>query len=102
MKSLLAAMVLALVSAPLYATPFAKGDPKVGKTLTDRSCVSCHVSMFGGDGSEIYTRADRKVKNAKQLAARVAACNTNTGANWFPEDEMHVAAYLNQQYYKFK
>lgn len=102
MKSLLAAMVLVLASAPLHAAPFDKGDPQIGKKLTDKSCVSCHVSMFGGDGSEIYTRADRKVKNPKQLAARVATCNTNTGANWFPEDEMHVAAYLNQQYYKFK
>lgn len=102
MKSLHAAMVLALAAAPLYAAPFDKGDPKIGKTLTDKSCVSCHVSMFGGDGSKIYTRADHKVKNAKQLAARVAVCNANTGANWFPEDETHVAAYLNQQYYKFK
>lgn len=102
MKSLLAAMVLALAAAPLYAASFDKGDPKIGKTLTDKSCVSCHVSMFGGDGSKIYTRADHKVKNAKQLAARVAGCNANTGANWFPEDETHVAAYLNQQYYKFK
>ena len=102
MKSLLAAMVLALAAAPLYAAPFDKGDPKIGKTLTDKSCVSCHVSMFGGDGSKIYTRADHKVKNAKQLAARVSVCNANTGANWFPQEEMHVDAYLNQQYYKFK
>ncbi|HUW28769.1 MAG TPA: cytochrome c [Sulfuriferula sp.] len=102
MKSLLAAIALLLAAAPLYAAPFDKGDPKIGKMLVDKSCVSCHASMVGGDGSKIYTRADRKVKNAQQLAARVAACNANTGANWLPQDEMHVEAYLNQQYYKFK
>ncbi len=101
MKSLLIVALL-LAAAPLYAAPFDKGDPKIGKMLVDKSCVSCHISMFGGDGSKIYTRADRKVKNPQQLAARVAACNANTGAKWFPEDEMHVEAYLNQQYYKFK
>lgn len=92
----------AMLSTAAHAAPFAKGDPKIGKTLHDKSCVSCHASMLGGDGSEIYTRADRKVKTADQLAARVSGCNANTGTGWFPEDEVHVDAYLNQQYYKFK
>ena len=43
-----------------------------------------------------------KSKTAQQLAARISGCNANTGAGWFPEDEAHVAAFLNQQYYKFK
>ncbi|MEQ1668585.1 MAG: cytochrome c [Sulfuriferula sp.] len=84
------------------ALAFDKGDPKIGKTLVDKSCLSCHVSMYGGDGSKIYTRADRKVKTPQQLAARVSGCNANTGAGFFPEEEAHVTAYLNQQYYKFK
>ncbi len=92
----------AMLSTAVHAAPFAKGDPKTGKTLHDKSCLSCHTSMFGGDGSEMYTRADRKVKTADQLAARVSGCNANTGAGWFPEDEVHVDAYLNHQYYKFK
>ena len=84
------------------AAPFAQGDPKAGKALHDKTCVSCHAGMFGGDGSKIYTRADRKTRTAQQLAARIAACNVNTGTGWFPDDEAHVGAYLNQQYYKFK
>ena len=92
----------ALLASTVYAAPFAKGDPKIGKTLHDKACISCHVGMVGGDGSKIYTRPDHKVKNAQQLAARISACNANTGAGWFPEDEANVAAYLNQQYYKFK
>ena len=93
---------LLLVSAPAFANPFPKGDAKIGKTLHDKSCTSCHVSMTGGDGSAIYSRLERKVKTPQQLQSRIRACNTNAGANWFPEEENHVAAYLNLQYYHFK
>jgi len=99
---ILPALVLALLTTTLHAAPFNKGDPKAGKALHDKSCAQCHVSLFGGDGSKIYTRADRKTKTAQQLAARISGCNANTGAGWFPEDEAHVAAYLNQRYYKSK
>ncbi len=102
MKTLTVFFAVALFSAATHAAPFAKGDPAKGKVLHDKSCINCHAGMVGGDGSKIYTRADRKVKTAQQLAARISACNANTGAGWFPEDEAHVAAYLNQQYYKFK
>ena len=102
MRILTALFCGALLASGAHAAPFSKGDPAKGKVLHDKSCISCHASMVGGDGSEIYTRPDHKVKNAQQLAARVSACNANTGAGWFPEDEAHVDAYLNQQYYKFK
>lgn len=85
-----------------HAAPFDKGDAKKGKALADKQCQACHVSLFKGDGSGVYTRADRKVKTAAQLAARISGCNANTGAGWFPEDEVDVAAYLNKTYYKFK
>jgi mono/diheme cytochrome c family protein len=102
MKILTALIAAAMLSTAVQAAPFAKGDPKTGKVLHDKTCIDCHASMVGGDGSKLYARADRKVRNAQQLAARISACNANTGAGWFPEDEAHVAAYLNQQYYKFK
>lgn len=102
MKILAALFCSALLLGGANAAPVANGDPETGKVLHDKTCISCHASMFGGDGSKIYTRADRKTKTAQQLAARISGCNANTGAGWFPEDEAHVAAYLNQQYYKFK
>lgn len=102
MKILTALVAAAMLSTAVHAAPPAKGDPSIGKALHDKTCISCHTNMFGGDGSKIYTRVDHKVENAQQLAARIAACNVNTGAGWFPEDEAHVAAYLSQQYYKFK
>jgi len=102
MKTLTALFCSALLVGGAHAAPVAKGDAEAGKILHDKACTSCHVRMFGGDGSKIYTRADRKAKTAQQLAARISGCNANTGAGWFPEDEAHVAAYLNKQYYKFK
>ena len=95
-------MVLALGSASAFAFAADKADPKRGQVLVEKKCVSCHVSMYGGDGGEIYLRPDHKVKSPAQLTSKIAACNANTGAGWFPEDEADVAAYLNQKYYKFK
>lgn len=94
--------IATLLSSAVRAAPFENGDPKIGEELLNKSCNSCHVSMMGGDGSKIYTREKRIVKNAQQLASRIATCNANSGAGWFPEDETHVAAYLNEKYYKFK
>jgi mono/diheme cytochrome c family protein len=102
MKSLMILFAAAMFTLTAHASPDASDDIKAGKTLHDKDCVGCHAKMFGGDGSKIYTRADHKVKNKQQLAARISACNANVGTGWFPEDEAHVAAYLNQQYYKFK
>ena len=101
MKVLPLLLAMLFVSSA-HAEPFAKGDSAKGKALADKQCVACHVSLFKGDGSGVYTRADRKVKTASQLAARISGCNANTGAGWFPEDETDVAAYLNKTYYKFK
>ncbi|MDP2829827.1 MAG: cytochrome c [Sulfuricellaceae bacterium] len=100
MKLTFATLLLALVVAPALAAD--KSDPKIGKTLHDKSCVGCHVSKFGGDGSKMYTRPDHKVQTLDQLAARVRACNNNVGAHWFPEEEAHVAAYLNATFYQIK
>lgn len=101
MKIFPAILSLALLAAaPVFATE--NGDAKLGKALHDKSCIACHASKFGEDGSKIYTRADRKVTSKQQLGSRVKACNNNVGAGWFPEDEAHVAAYLNATYYHLK
>ena len=102
MKALMLLFAFTIFSAAAHAAPEAGGDANAGKILHEKSCVGCHARMFGGDGSKIYTRADHKVKTKQQLAAQISACNANVGAGWFPEEEAHVAAYLNQQYYKFK
>ncbi|MGE5468136.1 MAG: c-type cytochrome [Ignavibacteria bacterium] len=91
---------MSLLAATTVAA--AAGDPKVGKTLHDKQCISCHARLFGGDGSKVYTRSPRLINDKTSLAQRVAMCASQTGAKWFPEEEEHVVAYLNQQFYKFK
>ncbi len=81
---------------------FAKADANAGKALADKNCVSCHASSYGGDGSGIYTREYRKVNTSKGLVAQVRNCNTNLGLKWFEDEELNVAAHLNQTYYKFE
>ncbi len=99
-----AALAFALALSPLLANaaPFAKGDAKAGKALHEQQCDGCHAARFGGDPAKIYTRSDRKMKNASQLAQRITACNANLGNNLFPEDELNLGAHLNGTFYKFK
>ncbi len=102
MKHAALALALLAFASIAAADPFAGGDPKIGKQMVGKNCTSCHVSSFGGDGSAVYTREDRIVKDAKGLLARVRTCETNLNLKWFEDEEMHVAAYLNQTYYHFK
>ncbi len=88
--------------AQVQPAPFAAGDPKTGKLLVDRDCVGCHAQKFAGDPDEMYRRADRRINTPAKLLAQVQACNTNLRKNYFPEEEEHIAAYLNLEFYKFK
>ena len=84
-----------------YSPPFANGDPAQGQAIVDKDCNDCHVRQFG-DRDRIYTRANRRVKTPEQLRAQVAFCNTQLATGYFPEEEEHIAAWLNQRYYRFK
>jgi hypothetical protein len=100
MKYILLSYLLLLTNFAL-AEPYASADAKVGKELVLKNCVNCHAESFGGDGSGIYTREYRKVKTSKGLVAQVRNCNTMIGLKWFEDEELNVAKYLNQTYYKF-
>jgi mono/diheme cytochrome c family protein len=89
------------VAALTLATPGVAADVARGKALHDKQCVSCHIKRFGGDGSEMYLRADRIIRDRKALGQRVAACNAMVNAGLLPEDEADIAAYLAQHYYQF-
>jgi hypothetical protein len=93
--------VLSLYAPLTQADPFERGDAAIGKKLVEQHCISCHASSFGGDGSGIYTREDRKVKDGSGLVQQIRNCNTNLGLQWFEDEEFHVARYLNNTYYKF-
>lgn len=96
------ALLVMLASFSAQAEPFAGGDAAIGKQMAEKHCIQCHAARFGDDGSAIYTRADRRVKDAQGLLAQIRNCNTNLGLKWFEDEELHVARYLNQHYYKFK
>jgi cytochrome c5 len=82
--------------------PFAAGNTQTGRTMVDRDCVGCHAQMFSGDADQMYRRAERRIKTPAQLLAQVQACNVNLGKGYFPEEEEHIAAYLNLEFYKFQ
>lgn len=97
---LLAALLATPALAQTDAFPF--GDPKLGRKVLEEKCSACHVRQFGGDGSGVYTRPGRKASGAQSLLAWVQRCNANVRTGLNGEEEESVAAYLNQQYYKFK
>ncbi|MFT3757955.1 cytochrome c [Thauera sp.] len=97
------ASLLASAALTVNANPFPDGDPVEGEKMHAAQCVECHARQFGGeDGSAIYTRADRRVKTASALSQQLTTCTTMLKLDLFPEDEQHLAAYLNQHYYKFQ
>lgn len=101
MRSLCLLAGLLLANSYALAEPFKAADANAGKALVEKNCISCHASSFGGDGSAIYTRDYRKVKTSKGLVAQIRNCNTMLGLKWFEDEELNVAKYLNQNYYKF-
>lgn len=92
-----------LLPLALHAEPFPKADPRAGKQAYEEAkCSACHNARMGGDGDRVYTRPERRVQDAQSLLKMVRFCVDRTGASVFPEDVEHIAAYLNQQFYKFK
>ena len=93
---------IGVATAQEHPAPFRTGDTKAGKVLVDRDCVACHAQRFAGDPDEMYRRANRRITTPAKLLAQVQGCNVNLGKGYFPEEEEHIAAYLNLEFYKFK
>ena len=96
------ALATLLPLAAVAGAPWGKVDLDAAKPLHDKDCVACHVRMYGGDGSKMYTRDGRLLMTKLDVLQRTATCNSQIQAGWFPDEEAEVAAYLNQQYYHFK
>lgn len=102
MRTVLMFVSIMIASLTVQADPFAQADAGKGKMLVEKNCISCHASSFGGDGSGIYTREDRIINSSKGLVQQIRNCNTNLGLQWFDDDELNVARYLNERYYRFE
>ena len=86
----------------LFAIAAHAADPAEGKKLVEeKHCETCHHNQTMGDASAVYLRKDRHVTSMEKLKSQVAMCNSQLNLQLFPEDEEHIVAYLNQQYYKF-
>lgn len=97
------ATFLLALSAAAQADPFPGADYAAGKDMHARLCVECHERKYGGeDGSAIYLRPDRRVTTPSALSQQVTTCTTMLKLELFPEDEHHLAGYLNKHYYKFE
>lgn len=102
MRLLIIALISLLPFASQAEEPWGKVDLEAAKPLHEKACQSCHMRMYGGDGSKMYSRDGRMLSNKLELLQRVASCNAMVSAGWFPEDEGNVAAWLNKQYYHFE
>jgi hypothetical protein len=93
--------LLALLALVPAVAP-AAGDVEAGRTRAAAPRrAPCHQAKTLGDASAVYLRKDRKVTSMAKLKAQVALCNSELNLGLFPEDEEHVAAYLDQTYYRF-
>ena len=89
---------LALCAAPLLlaalATP-ALAEPDFDPAgFLAAKCSSCH-------GTEVYTRAEPRVKDLTGLEAQVRRCDANLGTALFDEDILSLVQHLDSQYYRF-
>lgn len=82
---------------------FKKADIAAGKTLhNENNCSTCHQQRTGKNEKEFYTRLDRKVTTQEKLISQIAYCSSQLSLSFFPEDELNIAAFLNDAYYKLK
>lgn len=99
MRRLLVLLALTMPPGHALAAPsVAEGE----RLVKEKGCDACHSRKVSGDAKAFYLRKDRKVTDWGKLKAMVAACNSELNLQLFPEDEEHIAEYLNQTYHKFK
>jgi cytochrome c5 len=84
---------LALAAGLCWSVNANAQAPDAHALYTD-NCTQCH-------GSEVYTRADRKVTSKDALDTQVRMCEQNLGLKWFDDEVNSVAKLLNKEYYKF-
>jgi hypothetical protein len=78
-------------------------DINNGKALHQAKCYQCHAEKSGlGNGDVIYTRPDRKAKDLAGAKRMISMCNTELRLDLFPEDEVDLLGYINQQFYKYQ
>jgi hypothetical protein len=83
-----------------FASSAAPSATEGQKLVQSHKCETCHQDKVYGPVGSIYLRKDRKVTSWTKLKSQVAACNSMLNIGLFPEEEEHIAAFLNETYYK--
>lgn len=65
------------------------------KLFTEASCLECH-------NLEDFSNKKTKVKTFKSLHQRVEACTIVAEEEWFDDEVLDVAKYLNKDFYKLE
>jgi cytochrome c2 len=92
----------AIAIAFAFGIAHAAGDVAEGRKLVaEKQCETCHTSKTPSDAKAVYTRKDRKVTSLEKLKAQVALCNSELSLQMFPDEEEHVTAFLDAEYYHF-
>ncbi|CAG0970331.1 Green heme protein [Burkholderiales bacterium] len=102
MKHPLVFLLVLALAGPVQAQSPAVQNAEAAAKMVDTQCAECHGRVVKGDAAAIYTRADRRTSDVDALAKQVHACGAHLKTPLFPEEEEHLATYLNQRYYHFK
>ena len=93
-------LIAVAISSVAQTAPAA--DVERGRILHQENCIQCHASMYGGDGTTIYVREERRIESLPALQKQVKRCKDSLGLPW-PEDQTDdLIAYLNSVFYHFK
>lgn len=94
----IASLVFAAACLPAFAADVEEGR----KLVEEKKCEACHARKApGGEAKQIYLRKDRRVTTLAKLKSQVALCNSELNLQLFPDDEEHVAEFLDRTYYRF-
>jgi hypothetical protein len=93
-------MAGAAVASP--PAPFVRGEPRVGEPVNEKDCIACYVRRVDGDADRGHMRSERRSRAPSELLAQTSYCSAELGSGYFPEEEEHIAAYLNKRRYRFE
>ncbi len=101
MRTLLSALLLAWATASV-AQGSQVTSPESARAMVESQCADCHARWVKGEAQALYTRTERRVHKAEELAKQIHACGSQLKTPLFPEEEAHLATYLNSKYYFLK
>ena len=74
--------------------PADAGDAKLGQAIVDKDCDACHVRRFGDKRRRLHACRPARARRLRSFERRSRFCNTQLGTGYFPDEEEHIAAYL--------